>query len=112
MSSNIKLDDKIGDPETNASLLPTLNRVQRKHCYQARDLYFKCVHESTTSTGVREKLKAFEECASCSIYFESFKESCPPLWVTYFIKVRKDNLLFEERKRVVQEKISAEKLNK
>ncbi|XP_028276479.1 cytochrome c oxidase assembly factor 6 homolog [Parambassis ranga] len=60
------------------------NSTQRKSCWDARDLLWKCLDEND------------DKISSCQKFQSEFEEKCPGQWVKYFIK-RRDFLKYKEK---------------
>ncbi|KAA8566065.1 hypothetical protein MFRU_039g00110 [Monilinia fructicola] len=61
------------------------DRTQRSRCWEARDVYFKCLDKAEIIDSITEKDKAEKACAVESRGFES---NCATSWVQYFKKRR------------------------
>ncbi|CAL9683050.1 unnamed protein product [Knipowitschia caucasica] len=60
------------------------NSSERKACWEARDLLWKCMDEQNDNV------------APCQRFQIEFENKCPAQWVKYFIK-RRDFLKYKEK---------------
>ncbi|XP_019747472.1 cytochrome c oxidase assembly factor 6 homolog [Hippocampus comes] len=60
------------------------NAVERKACWDARDLLWKCMDDNN------------DKAASCQRFQSEFESKCPAQWVKYFSK-RRDFLKYKEK---------------
>ncbi|XP_051911712.1 cytochrome c oxidase assembly factor 6 homolog [Hippocampus zosterae] len=60
------------------------NAVERKACWDARDLLWKCLDDNN------------DKAASCQSFQSEFESKCPAQWVKYFSK-RRDFLKYKEK---------------
>nr|XP_061809531.1 cytochrome c oxidase assembly factor 6 homolog [Nerophis lumbriciformis] len=60
------------------------NAVERKACWDARDLLWKCLDDND------------DKAASCQSFQKDFEAKCPLQWVKYFSK-RRDYLKYKEK---------------
>ncbi|KAF9790414.1 cytochrome oxidase c subunit VIb-domain-containing protein [Thelephora terrestris] len=70
-----------------------VSREGRKHCWDGRDAYFKCLD----NVGV---LKPGDEGKACSSEKVAYEKSCVKSWIDYFNKRR---VLAEQQKGVLEQ---------
>ena len=70
----------------------TLNKEERKICWNARDLYIGCMSSYKTQEEIDSK---------CADRLKQFNEACPPYWVKHFIRAFRIEK-FKEAQKVVQ----------
>ncbi|KAM8883659.1 cytochrome c oxidase assembly factor 6 homolog [Synchiropus picturatus] len=60
------------------------NSAERKACWDARDLLWKCLDDSNDNT------------SACQNFQKEFESNCPAQWVKYFTK-RREYLKYKEK---------------
>jgi cytochrome c oxidase assembly factor 6 len=56
------------------------NRSERSRCWEARDIYFKCLDNHDIIDSIKENDKAAKECA---VEGKGFEANCASSWVSF-----------------------------
>ncbi|KAI1812833.1 oxidoreductase-like protein [Poronia punctata] len=83
------------------------DRTERKHCWEARDNFYRCLdkHDVIDSLTGDGKKTAEKECAQEN---KAFNENCASAWVTHFKRYRVADI----QKKKMLEKLQKEGANK
>lgn len=73
------------------------NRTERSRCWEARDIYFKCLDANNIVDSISDKDKAEKVCGAAG---KGFEGNCASSWVIYFKKRR---VMEDKKARTMQE---------
>lgn len=66
------------------AIMTAPNSNQRRACWAARDVFWKCLDDSQ------------DDATACEKFRTDFEANCPAQWVKYFVK-RRDFLKYKEK---------------
>ncbi|KAI9772061.1 MAG: hypothetical protein M1840_001349 [Geoglossum simile] len=87
-------------PASKAPPDSTPNRTQRAHCWEARDVFFRCLDHNNIIDSITDHDLARKQCGREEV---AFGENCASSWVHYFKKRR----VMEHKRSETIEKLRA-----